>query len=303
MNKLTETVKKKAIEYGSIPFWSWNDRLEPEELRRQIRNMHEMEMRGFFMHARGGLEIEYLSEEWYDCIKTCVDEAKKLGMEAWAYDENGWPSGFAGGKLLENPDNHAVYVEGVLSERYPMCGETTLGVYAFGEDGVPRLTHEAVEGCAQYLTVTKGTDSSYVDTMRADVTEQFLQATHEEYKKHLGADFGKAMPGFFTDEPQYYRWKTPFSNYMDRWFLEEYGYSVLEALPALFCQYPGAEEYRYGAWRTKNLRRISPKSFMIGPRPTVYRSRDISLKKEACTDRCAAVATLCPSTNMSIFPV
>jgi len=81
--------------------------------------------------------------------------------------------------------------------------------------------------------------------MRADVIAKFIEATHEDYKKRLGDDFGSAMPGFFTDEPQYYRWKTPFSNHMDMWFKEEYGYSVLEALPALFCDYEGAEKHRY----------------------------------------------------------
>ena len=119
MNNLLTEVKNNAIKFGSIPFWSWNDKLEPEELRRQIRNMHDMEMRGFFMHARGGLETEYLSEDWYDCVKACIDEAKKLDMEAWAYDENGWPSGFAGGILLEDPDNHSVYIEAKFTENYP----------------------------------------------------------------------------------------------------------------------------------------------------------------------------------------
>ena len=80
MQHFVEDIKKNALEYGSIPFWSWNDKLEEEELRRQINVMHDMGMKGFFMHARGGLETEYLSEEWYDCIRACVDEAKKLGM-------------------------------------------------------------------------------------------------------------------------------------------------------------------------------------------------------------------------------
>ena len=52
------------------------------ELRRQINIMHKLRMNGFFMHARGGLETEYLGEDWYDCIRACVDEAEKLGMEA-----------------------------------------------------------------------------------------------------------------------------------------------------------------------------------------------------------------------------
>ena len=48
-----------------VPFWSWNDKLEPDELRRQIGAMQDAGMGGFFMHARGGLETEYLSEDWF----------------------------------------------------------------------------------------------------------------------------------------------------------------------------------------------------------------------------------------------
>ena len=112
MNKiedLKKDISKNSITHGSLPFWSWNDRLDENELRRQIRVMKKLGMNGFFMHARCGLETEYLSDEWYSCIRACVDEAKKQGMEAWSYDENGWPSGFAGGILLKNTDNQAQY--------------------------------------------------------------------------------------------------------------------------------------------------------------------------------------------------
>ena len=47
---LVADIKKNAITHGSLPFWSWNDKLEPEELRRQIRVMKELGMNGFF-HA------------------------------------------------------------------------------------------------------------------------------------------------------------------------------------------------------------------------------------------------------------
>ena len=92
----------KQEEYRSIPFWSWNDRLELAKLKKQIHWMKENGIGGFFMHARSGLQTEYLSEEWMQCIEGCAKEAEKLDMKAWIYDENGWPSGFVGGKLLEN---------------------------------------------------------------------------------------------------------------------------------------------------------------------------------------------------------
>lgn len=84
MNKIEELKKdidKNSITHGSLPFWSWNDRLDEDELRRQIRIMKKLGMNGFFMHARCGLETEYLSDEWYSCVKACIDEAKKQGMK------------------------------------------------------------------------------------------------------------------------------------------------------------------------------------------------------------------------------
>jgi hypothetical protein len=81
MKGFIDDVNQKSGDYGSLPFWSWNDRLNEDELRRQMRVMKDIGMNGFFMHARGGLETEYLSDEWYSCINACIDEAKKLGME------------------------------------------------------------------------------------------------------------------------------------------------------------------------------------------------------------------------------
>ncbi len=239
MKDLVSDIRKNAISYGSIPFWSWNDKLEEKELRRQIRRMHELHMKGFFMHARGGLETEYLSEEWYALTRACVDEAKKLGMEAWAYDENGWPSGFAGGKLLEDPANHATYLAYEVTDEYP-SGDDVLGVYTLCCGKLQRI----MEPCAgEYHVIRQKYDSSYVDTLDADITRKFIKATHEVYKEKVG--FSDCMPGFFTDEPQYYRYATPFSNKLPEEFEKAYGYSVFSALPALFIDFEGAKEFRY----------------------------------------------------------
>lgn len=239
MNDLINDIRTNSVSHGSLPFWSWNDKLDPSELRRQINVMHNLGMKGFFMHARGGLDTEYLSDEWYDCIAQCVDEAEKLGMEAWSYDENGWPSGFAGGLLLADPANHATWLDYAVEKEYP-SGEDILGVYILDAGKIKK----ADGACSDhYHVVRQKYDASYVDTMDTDITRKFIAATHEEYKKRIG--FGKSMPGFFTDEPQYYRWATPWSNKMPVEFESKYGYSVFSALPALFIDFEGADEFRY----------------------------------------------------------
>ncbi len=248
MKKLTENIKKDAPIHGSIPFWSWNDKLKEDELRRQIRNMKSFGMRGFFMHARGGLETEYMSKEWFDAVEICIDEAKKLGMEAWAYDENGWPSGFAGGELLKDPRNFAKSVNIKEVASFPQNyreDENILGVYTVNGDKLSRVESDC--GSEKYYIIVREFDFSYVDTLDGEVTDKFIASTHEIYKKNLeNKGFGKEMPGFFTDEPQYFRWGTPWSDTFFESFKARFGYDVLEGLPHLFIDgLSGGEEFRY----------------------------------------------------------
>ena len=56
MRQIVDKIEQDMPSYKSIPFWSWNDKLEESELRKQIREMHELDMGGFFMHYT---KVEY----------------------------------------------------------------------------------------------------------------------------------------------------------------------------------------------------------------------------------------------------
>ena len=234
--------KKDLDKYRPLPFWSWNDKLEPEELKRQIRWMNDSGIGGFFMHARAGLKTEYLSEEWMKCIETCCDEAKKLGMEAWAYDENGWPSGFAGGRLLEDMENRDRYItyeigafDGAADCSYLLEGEQLVRV----DEG---------ETAKEYLNLYIHYAASTVDILNPDVVEKFLTITHCKYKERFGSEFSNQLKGFFTDEPQYYRWRTPYTPMIAKYFMEEYGEDILDSLGLLFVEKEGYRSFRYRYW-------------------------------------------------------
>jgi hypothetical protein len=92
-----------GAEFRGVPFWAWNARIEPEELRRQIGVMKDMGLGGFFIHARVGLQTPYLGGKWFQGMKTCIDEASRLGLKVWLYDEDRWPSGSAGGLATADP--------------------------------------------------------------------------------------------------------------------------------------------------------------------------------------------------------
>ena len=110
MDDLLASFRDPGPAYRGKPFWSWNGELEEAELLRQIHVFKEMGFGGFFMHSRTGLVTEYLGDEWFRLTNACADEAERLGMEAWLYDEDRWPSGTAGGLITQDPKHRAKYL-------------------------------------------------------------------------------------------------------------------------------------------------------------------------------------------------
>ena len=243
MLELLKGLKDHLAEYQSLPFWSWNDRLDPQKLKEQIDWMKEQGIGGFFMHARGGLRTEYMSEEWMQCVDACIDAAKEQGMQAWIYDENGWPSGFAGGKLLEkeeNRDAHITYRIGTYDPEAWLC-------YTLAGEKLQRVRSETADECLNlYLHISPST----ADILNSNVVDQFLEKTHEEYAKRYGDKLAENLVGIFTDEPQFYRWGVPYTRVMPAAFEERYGEDVFESLGLLFVEKEGYRTFRYRYWYT-----------------------------------------------------
>ncbi|MNH99695.1 hypothetical protein D3C73_524740 [compost metagenome] len=100
-----QAFKQPASTYRIHPFWFWNGEMEDEQIRLQIGEMADKGVGGFFICARQGLKIPYLSDNWFAKVKVAVEAAKEYGLNAWLYDEYPYPSGIAGGEVtLEHPD-------------------------------------------------------------------------------------------------------------------------------------------------------------------------------------------------------
>ena len=84
-------------EFRSFPFYSLNDRLDTAEIKRQIRGFKKAGFGGFYLHSRDGLLTEFLSSEWWQDMQAAVDAANETGLHVMFYDEDKWPSGYAGG--------------------------------------------------------------------------------------------------------------------------------------------------------------------------------------------------------------
>ena len=262
-----------TAEYRGTPFWSWNCKLNEKELLRQIDELREMGFGGFHMHCRAGMATEYLGDEFMHLVKACVKKAKKEDMLAWLYDEDRWPSGFAGGLVTKDARYRGRYLVFSPVPFAPngstVCGQPMTAPHLdFGrydirlaEDGTlcayRRLGEgEEAEGEVYYAYELIREDSTrynfqaYVDTLNPEAIRRFIEVTHEAYKRAVGHEFDKTVPAIFTDEPQF-RTKErlafatekkpiclPWTDDLEDTYLATYGESLLARLPEVIWDLP-----------------------------------------------------------------
>ena len=265
MTSLIDAFRSPSAEYRGKPFWAWNGRLEPDELVRQIHVMHRMGLGGFFMHSRVGLDTEYLGPDWFTCVRACVEAARELGMEAWMYDEDRWPSGAAGAKVTCDKQ----YRQRCLRLRIGTSakagrGEEHLATFSgkvrthrvrdlrrHSSGRVPDGHHRLVFSVALAPEMSWYNGATYLDTMNPKAVERFVQVTHEAYRREIGDDFGPLVPGVFTDEPNHGGTmgegrehgcaviEIPWTPALPRVFRKRYGYDLIPHLPELFLDVDG----------------------------------------------------------------
>ena len=149
-----------------------------------------------------------------------------------------------GGKLLEDPENRAHYLR---LERKPDFDAAALGVYTLENGHIRRITG-AANGISEYLCVYDCQNSSTVDILDPRITDAFLALTHEKYFERFGAEFGKGIAGFFTDEPRLSEGPIPWSPILPDEFKARYGYDILPVLPALYLPYGDYRAVRHDFW-------------------------------------------------------
>lgn len=229
MGKFREELQSPPNEYRSSPFWAWNDWMKPTKIRQQMEQMKKQRMGGCFIHSREGLETEYLSKDWMECVKETVRYGKEKELDVWIYDEDKWPSGMAGGMVVKE---------------HPQCRAKALTLQM------------NLNGTHTYQ-IESSMDSDWyngfgpADNLDPCSVRFFLEQTHEEYKKTL-PEFGD-VKGFFTDEPNvcdFFAHFTkgrpwlPWSDQFEVFFEEKRGYQIQRHLDALFFDTPDAPKIR-----------------------------------------------------------
>ncbi|MHA6483243.1 glycosyl hydrolase [Paenibacillus sp. strain BS8-2] len=272
VQQLKTMFEKPPSIYRPAPLWVWNDRMDKEVIATQLRDLHAHGYGGAFVHPRPGLVTEYLSDEWFDHWAYALEEARRLGLKLYIYDENSYPSGFAGGHVPSQlPDCLATsiackWLTADQLQHYvnsPMLNRPGNPVRAYAYEtragsGNPVLTKDLtllpVQEWAQYgsrfcvleisvpETNTWLGGFAYVDVLRPEVAKLFIETTYAPYAEAFGEYFGEHIPAIFTDEPEIspgnlFQEGTsflPFSYWFASQFEQRNGYDLKDYLPCLF---------------------------------------------------------------------
>lgn len=277
-NLSKELFKSPTSEYRGTPFWAWNCHLDKEDLLWQIDVLNKMGFGGFHMHVRTGMDTKYLSDEFFDLVKSCVKKAKDKKMLAWLYDEDRWPSGAAGGIVTADEKYRERYLlftaKPYGTEKAQSFTDSTAGA-ARSNNGTLLACYDIVldkSGCLEKYNIIGESDEAagtkwyayiesplpspwfngqtYVNTLDKASIDKFIEVTYEAYKKHTGGEFGKTVPAIFTDEPQFCRKKSlkfatdktditlPFTDDLADTFSKAYGEDLLAGIPELVWNLP-----------------------------------------------------------------
>ncbi|GHV01279.1 glycoside hydrolase [Clostridia bacterium] len=241
-------------------FWGWNDDIRDAELIEQLRGFKAAGIGGVLVHSRAGLKIEYMGERWFAAFGTTVEECGRLGLEVWIYDEDGWPSGFAGGRVFRKDKD---FVQSFLLCKTGDASRDAAEIVGVYDPRTLALlwregdTEPPPQG--ENLIVYKEYNPVYVDILNKDAIAYFIAVTHEEYKKRFGKYFGGVIKGIFTDEPHASPRGLPWGKYVPAAFQERFGRDIYGALPYLFREAEGYRGHRYRFW--KNVAAMAAESY------------------------------------------
>ena len=142
------------------------DKAKMDKIFKQYRDVNIDQV---VLYPRSGCEFTYPSDEWYDFCKMFVSTAAENNLKVWLYDDFNWPSAQMNGYLLKKyPDKASQYI-------------------VILDDGSYEIRRK----------------KTYSDILDDDITDAFIENTHQRYFNDFGRFFGSTVLGFFTDEPSF----------------------------------------------------------------------------------------------------
>lgn len=212
-------MKSKKLTF--MTFWAINDTPDSEKMKRQLEEMKALGFDGTVFQPRNYPGYPpYLGSGYCRILSEVILYAKELGLAFWIYDENGWPSGNADGRVAgQFPQMRCRWLE--YGDRGVVCKERT---------GVNTLDRAAMA--------------------------YFVEVTYDGYRRGLSEEAWNYVTGFFSDEVGFLDGHgasvslggVPWCEEIDECFLKNHGQKASDSWHLLFTEEEGYEGYRSRYW-------------------------------------------------------
>lgn len=246
------------VAFAPVYVWVWNDVCTCDIIDEQLAEMNRLGIRAFYvlpepknfrpdsMPTR--LSPEYLSPEFFELCAYAVEKAEKLGMRCWIYDEGGWPSGGACGRVLKDHPEFARQTVRTCErsfsagEAYKKTSPDVLAAFIGDGTMIPEDHIFAADtAVTEYYSVKEICgDADYPDLLNKDATDYFIEITHEKYASAMKSGLGSTVTAVFTDEPK--APYAPFNKELADKYEAIYGESVLPYLPLISRRVKATED-------------------------------------------------------------
>ena len=246
--KMHEELKDPSGSFRTAPLWVWNTQVTEEDIDKMLNEFKEQGFGGAFVHPRPGLITDYLSDEWFELYRYSLDQGRKLGLDIWIYDENSYPSGFAGGHVPAQMPESYNQGQGLRPDRmstlpedktdYSLIlkkeGDAFIDISSSFDDYIDVEGDYYLYKKTYYGKTNWHGGYSYVDLLYPGVTQKFIDITMEGYEKNFCDRLGSEIKGIFTDEPNVsspggIRWTPDLFNV----FQQQWGYDLKNHMPLL----------------------------------------------------------------------
>ncbi len=208
-----ETFSNPPAEMCSHVILGWDGEISAQVMERDLDAIQKAGFRNVIIEPGYRMGTPYLSEQWFQNVRMMADAVARRGMKMWIIDEGKYPSGMAGGKFSQlRPD---LCMQALVAQ-----GDTVMAV-----------RRSSQTRCVNNPTGGKDESNSLCDYLDTLAVDQFIDWTHEQYRRTLGSHLGTTVLGFRGDEPAFQRvpWTTDIVSVFER----EKGYCPMPYLKVL----------------------------------------------------------------------
>ena len=174
------------VSCAPVYIWVWNDVCTKEIIDTQLNEMQNLGIRAFYIlpepkDFRPGsmptnLTPDYLTDDFFELCDYAIKQGKILGMNCWIYDEGGWPSGSACGKVTKSHPEFSVKNSG-----YPDLLNKKATEYFI------EITHE------KYASAIGEDFKNYVTAVFTDEPKAPFAASNKELQDRYEEMYGESI--------------------------------------------------------------------------------------------------------------